>query len=768
MRGGYRPGAGRKPLSIEERQAKREARNAARRTTLRENPPHRDPRSWAEKVPEGFKRGLSNQAMRALIALGNAPAVMNRDRPEFNPFKLPDFPPSVVPKDTKLRLAMDDALCETQNWASTQWAGFQWAGLASEGLVFPGYAYLSNLAIRPEYRIASETIADEMTRKWIKFRGVGENPAEEDDDDADDLDAMDREIQNDLKKRAKKGQGEFKPSGAKTADKSERIKELVDFMDHLGVKDAYYNAEMGGGLFGRMHLFHEIAQNDGSTPEGLKELMTDLGDGRGSISKSKVGPDSPLTGIRAIEPIWTYPNTYNALNPLRRDWYNPQIWYTQGQEIHVSRLFRLVPRPVPDLLKPSFSFGGLSLTQMMTPYVDIWLQTRAAIARLIQSFSCMVLSTDLQATLQDPNMGASVLMARVQAANATRGNQGLWVLNKATETLENVSASLAGLHELQAQSQEHLLSVTRIPAVKYTGIQPTGLNASSEGEIKVFEDTIVGMQERNFRGHLTRTVRFCMLSLWGEVDEDIVFDFVPLRELTEKEQAEVQKLKAETWDLLMNGTQSIGPTDVRKQLAADPDSGFDDIDPEEEPDIPEPVNPEGGKLDLKGNTGFGGGPDASKEGGAKDQNPFGLDEWNEDDHPRAPDGKFGSGSGSAEKNVPRVVSSRKMQQAVLRNTWARHGRDLDYDDVWETKAGDALWTREVQAWNEAHGTTLDPDRLDLYNGEGGKFAAEFDQKYLAGKKAPFPGARAANEYFENDGQRSLTAYLPGQDPEEER
>jgi hypothetical protein len=600
-------------LSAEEQQARRERRTAARRKRLsgvRVNQPHRNTSSWADKVPAEFKRSLSSNAMRALIALGNAPPVLNRDRPNFNPFKLPDFPPAIVPRDDKMRLAMDDALNQTASWAAAQWAGQPFiAGLASEGLVFPGFAYLSQLAVRPEYRIASETIADEMTRKWIRFRGVGENPAESDDDDdeQDDLSALENEVERDRKGKSK-GKGEFKPGGAKTQDKSERIKELDDFMDHLGVKAAYHASMVGDGLFGRMHLFHEFGQNDGSTPEGLEELKSDIGEGRGDTSKAKVGPKYPLTAIRPVEPIWTYPTTYNAINPLRSDWYNPQVWYTQGQQIHVSRLFRFMSRPVPDLLKPSFSFGGLSLSQMMTPYVDIWLQTRQAIAQLVTSFSTMVLSTDMQAILQDPNLGAAGLVARVMAFNKTRGNQGTFVINKATEEFSNVSASLAGLHELQAQAQEHLCSVIRVPAVKYTGLQPTGLNASSEGEIKVFEDTIHGQQERTFRPHLTRTIRFSMLSLWGEVDEDIVFDFVPLREMSEKEEAEVNKLRAETWDLLMNGTQAIGPSDVRRALSADPNSDFPDLDPEEEPDLPEPrMDDAGGKVNLKGNESYGGG-----------------------------------------------------------------------------------------------------------------------------------------------------------------
>jgi hypothetical protein len=43
----------------------------------------------------------------------------------------------------------------------------------AEGLLFLGYPYLSELAQRPEYRVISETIADDATRKWIDFEVTG-------------------------------------------------------------------------------------------------------------------------------------------------------------------------------------------------------------------------------------------------------------------------------------------------------------------------------------------------------------------------------------------------------------------------------------------------------------------------------------------------------------------------------------------------------------------------------------------------------------------
>ena len=135
----------------------------------------------------------------------------------------------------------------------------------------------------------------------------------------------------------------------------------------------------------------------------------------------------------------------------------------------------------------------------------------------------------------------------------------------------NVSASLGGLHELQAQAQEHMASVARIPLVKFTGISPTGLNASSEGEMRAYYDTIHAHQENFFRPNLTKVLNFVQLSLFGEIDDEITFDFEPLHELTEKEEGEVFKQKADSFQVFID-TGVISPEEARQVYADDPDS----------------------------------------------------------------------------------------------------------------------------------------------------------------------------------------------------
>src|SRR5262249_9790845 len=194
-----------------------------------------------------------------------------------------------------------------------------------------GYPYLSELTQRPEYRVITDTIATEMTRKWIKFQAVGE------------------------------------------VDKTAQIKALEDEFTRLGVKETFKKAAELDGFFGRAHLYLDLG-----TTDDREELRTSIGNGQNAMSKAKIGQGS-LKGLLVREPVWTYPSSYNATDPLKPDWYKPSSWFVQGKEVHSTRLMTFIGREVPDLLKPAYSFGGLSMSQMVKPYVDNWLRVRQSV-----------------------------------------------------------------------------------------------------------------------------------------------------------------------------------------------------------------------------------------------------------------------------------------------------------------------------------------------------------------------------------------------------
>jgi phage-related protein (TIGR01555 family) len=446
-------------------------------------------------------------------------------------FALPSHPPSVGPSGEKPLMAMDTNIAGAQTWAN----GYALGGFWTEGITFLGYAYLSELAQRPEYRVISETIATEMTRKWVKFTSRGGD------------------------------------------DKAEKIAELEAEMKRLHVRDMFCRAAQQDGFFGRGHIYIDTGDTDDPN-----ELATTIGDGWDDASKGKIKKGG-IKSLRTVEAVWCYPTAYNSNNPLKDNWYRPDTWYVQASLVHSSRLLTFIGHEVSDLLKPTYSFGGLSMSQMAKPYVDNWLKTRQSVNDIISGFSIFALMTNLSESLQGDGQQ---LFDRADLFNNLRDNRGLMMLDKESEDFKNIAAPLGSLDKLQAQAQEHMAAVARIPLVKLLGVTPSGLNASSDGEIRSFYDYIRAYQEHLFRDKLHRLMGLVMLSLWGEVDDGIDFEFESLWALDEKGEAEVRKIEAETGQILIDdGT--ISSEEERKRVASDPGSGYETIDVLNIPDLEE-------------------------------------------------------------------------------------------------------------------------------------------------------------------------------------
>nr|WP_234480869.1 DUF1073 domain-containing protein [Paraburkholderia aspalathi] len=419
----------------------------------------------------------------------------------------------VIAQDAKL--ACDAQVSEPYLWALQ--------GAFAEGLGFLGYPYLAELTQRPEYRRPAEILAKEMTRKWIRLQGTGDT------------------------------------------DRSAKLAAIEAEMKRLGVQAAFRKAAEQDGFFGRSQIFLDTGDADNPA-----ELIAPLAD-----SAAKIGQGA-LKGLRVVEPIWTYPGMYNSTDPLSEDSYRPQSWYVMNREVHASRLLTFVSRPLPDMLKPAYAFGGLSLSQIAKPYVDNWLRTRQSVSDLLHSFSTMVLKTNLAAVLDAG--GAEQMLRRAMLFNQTRDNRGVMMVDHDSEDFDNVSAPLGSLDSLQAQSQEHMSAVTGIPLIVLLGITPSGLNATSEGELRTFYAWIEAQQEALFTPPLSRLINVIQLSLFGEIDPDIGFRYVPLWTLDELQLANVRKIEAETDSILINENNAIVPAESRKRLAGQEDGPYAALD----------------------------------------------------------------------------------------------------------------------------------------------------------------------------------------------
>ena len=448
------------------------------------------------------------------------------------------------------------------------------------GTGFIGYPRLAELAQISEYRSVSETTANEMTRQWIEIKSVGEE------------------------------------------DNSETIKQIEECYERLNVRDVFRKAIETDGLFGRGQILVQIKDHDGKLANPL--LLTEKTIAKGS-----------LKALVNIEPMWTTPAPYNAIDPTLPDFYKPKAWYVMAQEIHASRLFTLISRPVPDMLKPAYNFGGVSMTQLMMPYVERWLRTVDSVSDLLHSFSLSGIKTDMSAILSGSDDGDTNIMLRAELYNRLRDNRGLMLLSKDEEEFFQFNTPLSGLDALLAQSQEQMAAPSHTPLVKLLGITPSGLNASTEGEIAVYYDYIRAMQENLLRDPLDKLLKLVQLHLFGKVNDNITFDFVPLQQMSETELSTIRKSDTDR-DVAYIQAGVVSAEEVRGRLASEPDSGYNGIDVEDVPEMPDD-----GLNDGEGEE--GGDPADPKPEPAQDA------EWDESKHPRAENGQFGSGNGQPEK-----------------------------------------------------------------------------------------------------------------------
>lgn len=454
----------------------------------------------------------------SLLAQLGSQTVVRRPHKPYVP------PPGVIPSKAviaahnamehggKPYLAMD---------AATPSTGMNWLNNNFCGLGFPGYAYLSELAQRSEYISPAGTIASEMTRKFVKFISRSKDP--------------------------------------KAADKFKKLEAAFKKFD---VRQTWRKALELDLLMGRAQIYIDI---DGAEDDLVKAQPL--------TADSKTVGQGKLRGFKVIEPIWTSPLTYNSNDATQSDFYQPNAWYVLGKRVHHSRLITVNSCPVPDILKPSYNFGGLSLSQRMEPYVLRWLKTVDNVNRLINNFSVMILKSNLQTILQGKTVDGQGILTRAKLFVSTRDNQGLTLIDKNSEEMDQIAVPLGGLAELQAQAQEHMAAPTKLPLVKLTGITPSGLNASSEGEITVLHETIGAAQENVIEPGLDVMFDLIQLNEFGAIDEDLDYEFVPLTESTTKEVADVRKANVE----MIGGLIDKGVIDAdegRDTLRMDPDSGF--------------------------------------------------------------------------------------------------------------------------------------------------------------------------------------------------
>lgn len=290
-------------------------------------------------------------------------------------------------------------------------------------------------------------------------------------------------------------------------------------------------------------------------------------------------------GITQIDPYWITPLLSNeaAANPASRHFYVPTWWMVNGKRIHRTHLVIFKGDEVADILKPTYLYGGISITQKIFERVYAAERTANEAPMLAQSKRETVLHVDIEKAIANQE----AFEAKIGIWSEWRNNYGVKVVGL-TEQVEQFETSLADLDDVIMTQYQLVASIAGVPVTKLLGTVPKGFNSTGEYDESSYHEALESVQTHELqrlieRHHLCVMRSDVRAKFPGIVLFKPAIKWNPLDAMTAEEQALVNKTKAETGAILVQ-SGAIDAEDERNRIKLDEYSdysGLADALPEE-------------------------------------------------------------------------------------------------------------------------------------------------------------------------------------------
>ena len=248
-------------------------------------------------------------------------------------------------------------------------------------------------------------------------------------------------------------------------------------------------------------------------------------------------------GMAVVEPYWITTELDNdaATDPASGHFYEP-TWYkmANGKRIHRSWVIKAINSPVSDVLKPTYYFGGVPLTQQI--YERVYAAEKVANEAPLLALTKRLLIVDANVAnmVANPEEAENVM----QALTYLRDNFGVYAKNPGDQ-VSQIDTSLADFDALIMTQYQLVASIAGMPATKLLKTTPKGFNSTGEYEQEDYKETLLEIQENDFIPIILKHNELYTKSKYGRVIPlDVKFN--PIDTPSEKEVAEINQIKSQT------------------------------------------------------------------------------------------------------------------------------------------------------------------------------------------------------------------------------
>lgn len=453
------------------------------------------------------------------------------------------------------------------------------------------------------------------------------------------------------------------------------------------------------------------------------------------------------TGFTVVDPYWLVPqfDHDSAADPSSKHFFEPTWWMLpNGKRIHRTWCFKCINSHVADILKPTYIYGGVPLTQMI--YERVFAADKCANEAPLLALTkrLLVVDANIQQVLADPKHVKDLM----DVVTYCRNNWGV-MFKQPTANISQIDTALGEYDQLIMTQYQLVASIAQMPATKLLKVTPTGFQSTGEYEWKDWAQSLIDIQEMEFTPLLER--HFQLLTKKRGKSVAIVVKFNPVDAPTEQEKAQIQSTKAGTASQLVT-SGIISVDEARDVLRNDEEGQYTGIgteSPQKDTDKMQELMEKMGGGDDKPP------PNPAGAGDESELSETGDDAEFERKHKRDGDGKFTRGGEGAK--LTQSITMYQKQKGRPEFKKAGGGTTTVREDAKRDKFGRPMHlydkeARQVKDWKfPKKGATQKKDdwkvsvrNADHYN--GGKREPDMSAWKRNARAVPDTGKRHISEF----------------------
>ena len=220
----------------------------------------------------------------------------------------------------------------------------------------------------------------------------------------------------------------------------------------------------------------------------------------------------------------------------------------RGQVIHHSRmLVRHCGIELPYQQRLQEMLWGISVLERLYDRMIAFDSASTGAAQLVYKAYLRTLSVDgLRDVVSAGGKPLNGLTAYVDMMRRFQGLEGITIIDAKDKYEAQTHGAFSGLADVLTQFGQQVSGAAQIPLVRLFGQSPSGLNSTGESDLTTYYDHIKRLQQKDLHHGVTLAYQLTAASKGIKLPPDFAIDFKPLRELDDKDKADIASSIATT------------------------------------------------------------------------------------------------------------------------------------------------------------------------------------------------------------------------------